>query len=120
MTQCVLITDGLTHNRRAVQGLKFEPGDLLIFDRDYLDHAWLYHYHYEGVWFVTRLKRNSGFEIIKEERVSEPVLADQVIRLSSSPSQASYSELLRRLHYRDPQTGKEYVFLTHRLNLFAP
>jgi hypothetical protein len=25
-----------------VQDLRFKPGDLLIFDRAYLDYAWLY------------------------------------------------------------------------------
>ena len=41
--------------------------------------------------------------------------ADQIIRLSSPQGQACYPELLRRVHYRDPETGKEYVFLTNRL-----
>ena len=40
LPQCVLITDGKTHERRAVQqDLHFEPEDLLIFDRVYLDYA---------------------------------------------------------------------------------
>jgi IS4 transposase len=40
--------------------------------------------------------------------------------LSSPKGQASYyPELLRRVHYRDPETGKEYVFVTNRLELSA-
>jgi hypothetical protein len=35
LPQCVLVTDGKTHDRRAIQDLHFEPGDLLIFDRAY-------------------------------------------------------------------------------------
>ncbi len=68
---------------------------------------------------MTRLKSNSCFEVIKEKTASGPVLADQVIRLSSPPGRASYPEPLRRVHYRDPETGKEYVFLTNRLDLSA-
>jgi transposase len=119
LPQCVLVTDGKIHDRRAVQDLHFEPDDLLIFDRAYLDYAWLYRLHQDGVWFVTRLKTNSCYEVIQVQTASGPILADQIIRLSSPHGQACYPELLRRVHYRDPETGKEYVFLTNRLDLPA-
>jgi hypothetical protein len=109
LPQCILVTDGKTHDRRAVQDLHFEPGDLLIFDRAYLDYAWLYRLHQDGVWFVTRLKSNSCYEVIQAQAATAggPVLADQVIRLSSPQGQVCYPELLRRVHYRDPETGKD-------------
>lgn len=119
LPQCVLVTDGKTNDRRAVQDLHFEPDDLLIFDRAYLDYAWLYQLHQDRVWFVTRLKTNSCYEVIQTRAVSAPVLADQIIRLSSPQGQARYPELLRRVRYHDPETGKEYVFLTNRLDLPA-
>ena len=119
LPQCVLVTDGKTHDRQAVQDLSFQPGDLLIFDRAYMDYAWLYRLHRNGVWFVTRLKSNSCYEVIKEQAASGPILADQVIRLSSPQGRDSYPETLRLVHYRDPETGKEYVFLTNRLDLSA-
>ena len=120
LPQCVLVTDGKTRDRRAVQDLHFEPDDLLIFDRAYLDYAWLYRLHQDYVWFVTRLKTNSCYEVVQSWAASGPVLADQMIRLSSPQGQARYPELLRRVHYQDPETGKEYVFLTNRLDLPAP
>jgi hypothetical protein len=120
LPQCVLVTDGKTHDRRAVQDLYFDPDDLLIFDRAYLDYAWLYRLHKGGVWFVTRLKTNSRYEVVQSRAASGPVLADQIIRLSSLQGQVCYPEPLRRVHYRDPETDKEYVFLTNRLNLPAP
>jgi IS4 transposase len=39
--------------------------------------------------------------------------------LSSPQGQTCYPEFLRRVPYRDPETGKEYVFLTNRLDLPA-
>ncbi|MHB9072247.1 MAG: IS4 family transposase [Desulfobaccales bacterium] len=119
LPQCVLVTDGKTHDRRAVQDMHFGPDDLLIFDRAYLDYAWLYRLHQGSVWFVTRLKTNSCFEVTQRRAASGPVLADQIIRLSSPQGQACYPELLRRVHYRDPETGQEYAFLTNRLDLSA-
>jgi hypothetical protein len=119
LPQCVLVTDGKTHDLQAVQDLHFQPGDLLIFDRAYLDYAWLYQLHQGDVWFVTRLKSNSCYEVIREQKAAAPILADQIIRLSSPKGQACYPDPLRRVHYRDPETGKEYVFLTNRLDLSA-
>ena len=69
---------------------------------------------------MTRLKTNSRYEVVQSRAASGPVLADQIIRLSSLQGQVCYPELLRRVHYRDPETDKEYVFLTNRLNLPAP
>lgn len=119
LPQCVIVTDGRTHDRQAVQDLDFEPGDLLIFDRAYLDYAWLFRLHQGGVWFVTRLKSNSCYEVIQSQAVSGPVLADELIRLSSAKGQTAYPDILRRVHYRDPETGKDYVFLTNRQDLSA-
>jgi len=119
LPQCVLVTDGKTHDLQAVQDLRFQPGDLLIFDRAYLDYAWLYQLHQGDVWFVTRLKSNSCYEVIQEQKAAGPILTDQIIRLSSPKGQACYPEPLRRVHYRDPETGKKYGFLTNRLELSA-
>jgi hypothetical protein len=74
----VLVTNGKTHDRRAVQDLNFKPDDLLIFDRAYLDYGWLYQLHQDDIWFVTRLKRNSCYEVIQEQQAAGPVLADQL------------------------------------------
>ncbi len=119
LPQCVIVTHGRTHDCRAVQDLRFEPGDLLIFDRAYLDYAWLYQLHQGDVWFVTRLKSNACYEVVQSRSAAGPVLADELIRLSSAKGQAAFPELLRRVHYRDPETGKEYVFLTNRQDLSA-
>ena len=119
LPQCVLVTDGKTHDLQAIKDLHFQPGDLLIFDRAYLDYAWLYQLHEGRAWFVTRLKSNSCYEIIEEQPAAGPILADQIICLGHPQRQASYPEPLRRVHYRDPETGKEYVFLTNRHDLSA-
>ena len=47
------------------------------------------------------------------------MLADQIIRLRTAYSRGRYPETLRLVHYRDPETGKEYVFLTNLPDLPA-
>jgi len=37
LPHCVIVTDGKTHDQKAIQDLRFEAGDFLIFDRASLD-----------------------------------------------------------------------------------
>ncbi|MBW1951573.1 MAG: IS4 family transposase [Deltaproteobacteria bacterium] len=94
---------------------------MLIFDRGYIDYTWLHTLHQKGVWFVTRLKSNACYEVVepRDNSGADTVLADEIIRLNSPGGVASYPDTLRRVHYRDPETGKEYVFLTNRFDLAA-
>ena len=118
---CVILTEAKTHDLQVGKTLSFDPGDLLIFDRGYIDYSWLHNLHQKGVWFVTRLKANACFQVREtlENPAPERVLTDQIIRLNSEHGLQSYPDTLRRVHYRDPETGKEYVFLTNRLDLPA-
>ena len=121
LPKCVILTEAKVHDIQVGKTLQFDPGDLLIIDRGYIDYAWLHSLHQKGVWFVTRLKSNACFEVIEtlENPAPDRVLADQIIRLNSDHGVVSYPDTLRRVHYRDPETGKDYVFLTNRFDLSA-
>jgi hypothetical protein len=86
-----------------------------------VDFAWLYSLHQQGVGFVTRLPGNIRYQVVQDNPVppDSAVLADQVIRLSTAYSRSHYPETLRLVHYRDPDTGKEYGFLTNLPDLPA-
>jgi len=115
------VTTGQVHELEVARKLCFVPGDLLLLDRGYVDFAWLYSLHRQGVGFVTRLPRNVRYQLVQENPVpaDSPVLADQIIRLTTVYSRRHYPETLRLVHYRDPETGKEYVFLTNLPDLPA-
>ncbi len=93
----------------------------MIFDRAYVDYAWLASLHGQGVWFVTRLKASACCEVVENRPTTAdgPILADAHIRLSSPRGRAAYPEELRRVHCRNPETGREYVFVPNRLDLPA-
>jgi hypothetical protein len=83
--KCVILTEAKIHDIQEGKTLSFDPSDLLIFDRGYIDYTWLHTLHQKGVWFVTRLKANARFEVTKElENIApEKVLADQILCLNS-------------------------------------
>lgn len=120
LPQGVVVTAAKAHDLQVAKTLQFETGDLLIFDRAYLDYAWLHRLHGRGVSFVTRLKGNSRYEVVATQKsCDDHVLADQVIRLSSPQGRERYPEMLRRVVYRDPESGKIYNFLSNRFDLTA-
>jgi putative transposase len=115
----VQVTSGQVHELEVARNLKFAPGDLLLLDRGYVDFAWLYSLQQQSVGFVTRLPKNIRYRVLQENPMpaGSGVLADEIIRLSTKYSREHYPETLRLVHYRDPETEKEYVFLTNRLDL---
>jgi hypothetical protein len=74
-----------------------------------------------NVSFVTRLQRNIRYQVVLQNPVPSGagVLADETVRLSTDHSRGRYPETLRLVHYRDPETDKEYVFLTNLPDLSA-
>jgi hypothetical protein len=111
----VRLTSGQVHELEVARNLKFAPGDLLLLDRGFVDFAWLYSLQQGRVGFVTRLPKNIRYRVLQKNPlpVDSGVLADQIIRLSTKYSREHYPEDLRLVHYQDPETGKEYVFLTN-------
>jgi len=119
--QDLKVTSGQVHELEVARKLSFAPGDLLLLDRGYTDFAWLYSLHQQGVGFVTRLQRNIRYQVVLQNPVPSGagVLADETVRLSTAHSHGRYPETLRLVHYRDPETGKAYVFLTNLPDLPA-
>lgn len=113
--QDLKVTAGQVHELEVARKLNFAPGDLLLLDRGYVDFAWLFSLHQQGVGFVTRLQKNIRYQVMQRNPgpAGSGVLADQTVRLSTYYSRGRYPETLRLVHYRDPETGKEYVFLTN-------
>jgi len=116
-----VVTEAKSHDLHVGRSLHFEAGDLLIFDRGYIDYAWMHRLQRRNVSFVTRLKTNARFEVLAVKRDSNDnrVISDQIIRLSSTHGQESYPDTLRRVVFQDPKSGKQYVFLSNRFDLTA-
>jgi hypothetical protein len=117
----VIVTSGKIHDVNILDELGFEPGAFYIFDRGYLDFARLHRIHQSGAFFVTRAKKNSRFRRRYSRAVdkSTGLLFDQTVVLRGFYSQQQYPEALRRIGYRDPATGKKFVFLTNNFTLPA-
>jgi len=115
------ITEGRVHDVNILDLLITEPGSFYVMDRGYLDFKRLYAIHQASAFFVTRAKRN----LKVRRRYSRPVdkttglRSDQTIVLTGIKTARDYPEPLRRISYRDPETGKHLVFLANNFTLPA-
>ena len=117
----VVITPAHVHDVNVLAELAFEPGALYVMDRGYVDFAQFHRIHQAPAFFLARAKRNLKFR----RRTSAPadknagVRFDQTGVLAEPTSRRRYPDTLRRVGYRDPETGKTLVFLTNNAFLSA-
>ncbi len=115
------ISDGKMHEVNVLDFLPIEAGAFYIMDRGYLDFGRLYKMHQGGAFFVTRAKRNlNARRIYSAAKVrSAGVICDQTITMNGFYTAQDYPEHLRRIRFRDPETGKTLIFLTNNTVLPA-
>ena len=117
----VVVTPAHVHDVNVLAELAFEPGAFYVMDRGYVDFAQFHRIHQAPAFFLTRAKRNLKFR----RRTSSPadknagVRFDQSGVLAESTSRRRYPDTLRRVGYRDPETGKPLVFPTNNAFLSA-
>jgi hypothetical protein len=115
------ISDGKLHDVNVLDLLIPEPGAFYVMDRGYLDFDRLHALTQAGSFFVIRAKSNFKFRRVYSLPVdrTQGLICDQLIELVVFYSHQGYPERLRRIRYRDPESGKTLVFLTNHLALPA-
>jgi hypothetical protein len=115
------ISDGKMHEVNVLDLLIIEAGAFYVMDRGYLDFGRLYSLHQAGAFFVTRAKRGMDARRVYSAATDRAtgVICDQAIALNGFYVSKDYPEHLRRIRFKDPQSGKTLVFLTNNTTLPA-
>ena len=115
----IYISDGKLHDVNVLDILPVEPGSFYIMDRGYLDYARLYAIEQARAFFVTRAKAGMNAHRVYSYPVdrSTGVICDQRVMLNGYYSVKDYPAHLRRIRFKDPETGKTLVFLTNNTAL---
>jgi len=114
----IIDTAGEHDNKRARELCAgVQRGEIVLFDKGYVDFGHLRDLDERGVFWVTRAKDNMAYEVVKKMPRSkdEKILKDEVIVLSN-PNKAA-PELMRRIVALVEIDGeeREMVFLTNNL-----
>jgi len=98
-------------------------GEIVIFDKAYIDFSHLADLSIREIFWVTRAKDNMQYEVEKyyQTQAQGKILSDELIRLKSPNSLRDDPELLRRVVALVEVDGKEVVmeFLTNNLDWSA-
>jgi hypothetical protein len=116
----VSLTDGHTSDIAEARRLSLPRGSMVVCDKGYTDFAWYQSLMQQGVYFVTRARANARFEVLSQATAHDDnVRFDQMVRMTGVKPTAIGLRPLRRVGWRAPDTGKEYVFLTNARHLAA-
>jgi transposase len=113
------VSNGKMGDARVLDLITPEAGAIYVMDRGYLDFRRLYTLHDAAAFFVTRTKRNMNYHRVYSRTADKPagIIADQTIALDGFYARKDYPQHLRRVRFRDPETGKKLIFLTNNFAL---
>jgi len=117
----VAVTDGKVGDVTVGRTIDFPKGSIVAIDRGYNDYTWYNQLTEKGIFFVTRLKSNAKTRIVQRHSVlkNKGLTSDHTIEFTGILTAKKCPIQLRRIGYRDPETGKHYIFLTNNFKLAA-
>jgi len=116
-----VITEGKVPEIEIARQFKFDPGTIVVDDRGYNDYALFGRWTAQGVYFVTRMKDNALFKVIKENKIPQyrHILKDEIIELRGVGAFEKCPYQLRRIEFYNHEKEEVLVFLTNHLALGA-
>ncbi len=117
----VTVTDGKVGDVTVGRTIDFPKGSIVAIDRGYNDYAWYNQLTKKEIFFVTRLKSNAKTRIVQRHSVlkNKGLTSDHTVEFTGARTAKRCPAQLRRIGYRDPKTGKHYIFLTNNFKLAA-
>lgn len=112
----ITITEGSCNDKNFLGQLNPSPGTIYVFDKGYVNFSVFDQWTRQGVYFVTRLNDNAGYDLIEsrtndiEEYAGGGVIRDQIIQLKLGQDQHLRARLIT---YKDPVTGNVLRFLSN-------
>jgi hypothetical protein len=117
-----VVSDGQSADITVGRQMSFPPGAIVVFDRGYVDYEWFKTLDAQGVFFVTRLKKNCTYVVIEERVAPRGVLKDQVVEVSNVNKARNKDYVpvrLRRIEVEVPGKEANLVFFSNHFTLGA-
>lgn len=121
LPEFVTVTEEKKHDVKVGRMLNFPKGSIVAIDKAYNDYSWYKQLTDKGIFFVTRLKKNAKLRVVYRRSVlkEKGLTCDQTIEVTGLQTAKRCPIQVRRIGYRDPITGKHYVFLSNNFKLSA-
>jgi len=121
MPRFVHFTGAFHSDVQAAHLLPVQRGSIIVMDRAYIDYDLWAKWITQGMFFVTRLRRDLSIKVIQERAVPQNrnIRRDQLISLSSVQGQKECPFPLRRVEVWNPEEQETIVLLTNHLTFGA-
>lgn len=121
LPEFILFSNASVHDVNVLDVIPFEANSFYIMDRGYVDYKRLYRIHLCGAFFVTRAKDNMNYRRLysRQKDKGSGVIYDQIIMQNNFYASRDYPQKMRRIKFKDAETGNVLVFLTNNFNLTA-
>jgi hypothetical protein len=125
LPRCAIVATAGEHDNRRARELcaSVQAGEIVIFDKAYLDFAHLADLSQREVFWVTRARDNQQCRVVRkfQDKAEENILRDDLIALTIPVVQAAYPVELRRVTALVEVEGelREMVFLTNNVTWSA-
>ena len=119
LPEMIIIDTAAEHDSKRARELcaYVHEGEIVIFDKAYIDFLHLGDLNQRGVYWVSRAKDNMAYRVVKNfsTKAEKKIIQDQIITLQNPPEGAP--ELMRRIVAMVEIEGKEreMTFLTNNL-----
>lgn len=119
-----VVKSAASHDNREARHVcaSIRSGEIVVFDKAYIDFGHLYELNQRGVFWVTRAKDNMTYRVAKRHgKAKDPIHKDVLIRLTGPQSRKEYPGLLRLVVATVIVDGKEMLmqFITNNLEWSA-
>ena len=117
----ILFSTASVHDVNVLDVIHFEANSFYVMDRGYVDYKRLYKIHTSEAFFVTRAKDNMNYRRLYShpKDIAAGVIYDQTIKVNNYYASKDYPEKMRRIKFKDDDTGKILIFLTNNFHLKA-
>jgi hypothetical protein len=122
--QLIYLTEGARNDRVAMDRVRLNRGDILVFDKGYHNFGQWQQWSDEGINWVTRLIGTECYEVLEDRPVSPQqqrsgVCSDQKIFLGAGTGPTSRQITVRLVSYYVAGHKKVYHFLTNNFRFKA-
>ena len=119
----VWFSPATTHDYNFLKKLKCDGNTIYVFDKGYNDYKAFKHFTDNEKGFVTRIKDNASFDVIKTKEVSEAidsgVLRDEIIEIEVKNGKTISKLKVRKVRFYDRENKREFEFITNLFELRA-
>ncbi len=120
----IKMTAAAKHDAPFVKNLNLPKGSIIVFDKAYNDYKQYKLWDEQGIYWVTRIKKNAVYEVISDNEVnayqkSKGIKSDQNIILGHTSHKQVTRVEARLIRYYDEEKDCEYLYITNSKKLAA-